>query len=102
MVIMKDIKQYITEGKDGWEFFDSATDTFGSGIELSGLENQKIKWILVNTDSEIIAGVTEHDLDSWAEDDEYFKDAAKAIKSLKIGDSYDADGGINIYLRIRK
>jgi len=99
---MKDIKQYITEGKTGWEFFDNVTDTFGSGIELSGLNKNNIKWLLVNLDSEIIAGVTEHDLDSWTEDDEYFKDAAKAIKSLNVGDSYDADGGINIYLRIRK
>ena len=26
----------------------------------------------------------------------------EAVKKLKIGESYDADGGINIYIRIKK
>lgn len=99
---MKDIKQYITEGKDSWEYFESVTDPSGAGIKLPGLEKNSIKWLLIDTETEMISGVTEYDLKQWTEDFEGWDEGEKAVKSLKVGESYDADGGINIYLRIKK
>ena len=48
-----------------------------------------------------ISAITENDLDSFKYD---FDDdvTGPKVKKLKIGDSYDADGGINIYIRIKK
>lgn len=99
---MKDIKDFINESNKGWEFFPNVTDQGMSGITLPGLSNKNIKWLLINPQSEIISGVTERDLASWTEDDDSFEYAEKAIKALKIGESFDADGGINIYIRIKK
>lgn len=98
---MKTIKDFINESNKGWEFFASVTDQGMSGITLPGLTDKKVKWLLINTESEIISGVTERDLKAWTEDDDSFEYAEKAIKALKIGEAFDADGGINIYIRIK-
>ena len=95
---MKDIKSFITEGENGWEFIESSWDN--SGEPLDALDTSAVKWILVNTESEFIMAVTENDLKSWSED-EGDDTLEKEVKKLKIGESYNADGGINIYLRIK-
>ena len=95
---MKDIKSFITEGENGWEFIESSWDN--SGEPLDALDISAVKWILVNTESEFIMAVTEKDLKSWSED-EGDDTLEKEVKKLKIGESYNADGGINIYLRIK-
>lgn len=95
---MKDIKNYITESSKGWEYLESITDT--TGINLPGLDNKAAKWLLINTETETISAVTEKDLDSFKDD---FGDdvTGPKVKKLKIGESFDADGGINIYIRIK-
>ena len=98
---MKDIKDFINESNKGWEFFASTSDPSMSAIKLPGLSNKNVKWLLINTQTEIISAVTERDLKAWTEDDDSFEYAEKAIKDLKIGDSFDSDGGINIYIRIK-
>ena len=100
---MKDINSYITESyKNGWQFFKSVTDPSYAGINLPGLENNDVKWLLINTETDSISGVTAQDLKQWTEDFEGFDEGEKAVKALKVGESYDADGGINIYIRIKK
>lgn len=91
---MKDIISKINEN---WEYTDNLQSR--EGVEINVPE--KAKWLLINTESEIITAVTEKELDSFKDD---FDDdeTAQAVKKLKIGESYDADGGINIYVRIKK
>ena len=98
---MKTIKDFINESNKGWEFFASVTDPSTVGIDLPGLENRAVKWLLINTETESISGVTTQDLEQWTKDFEGFDEGEKAVKALKVGESYDADGGINIYIRIK-
>lgn len=98
---MKNITNYIIEGKSGWDYFESVTDPSTAGINLPGLENSAVKWLLINTETESISGVTARDLKQWTEDFEGFDEGEKAVKALKVGESYDSDGGINIYVRIK-
>ena len=98
---MKDIKHFINESSNGWEFYSNVTDPSHAGIKLPGLENKNTKWLLINTETEQISGVTERDLKQWTEDFDGFDEGEKAVKALKVGESYDSDGGINIYIRIK-
>lgn len=98
---MKNIANYITESREGWVYFESVTDPSTAGINLPGLDKKEVKWILINTETESISGVTERDLKQWTEDFEGFDEGEKAVKALKVGESYDSDGGINIYVRIK-
>ena len=92
---MKKLKDKINEN---WEYIDDLRSS-GEGVELDVPENAK--WLLINTETETISAITENDLDSFKYD---FDDdvTGPKVKKLKIGDSYDADGGINIYIRIKK
>ena len=92
---MKDIVNKINEA---WEYLDDLRSS-GEGIKLDIPKNAK--WLLINTETETIFAVTEKDLDSFKDD---FDDdiTGPEVKKLKIGESYDADGGINIYIRIKK
>lgn len=98
---MKDIKTYINEGNKGWEYFSNVTSPSTSGIDLPGLDKKEVKWIIINTETESISAVTERDLKQWTEDYEGDDTGEKAVKALKVGESYDSDGGINIYVRIK-
>lgn len=91
---MKDIISKINES---WEY----TDNLQSREDVEINVPEKAKWLLINTEGETITAVTEKELDSFKDD---FDDdeTAQAVKKLKIGESYDADGGINIYVRIKK
>lgn len=91
---MKDIKKFINED---WEFQSHLQDT--TSEELNIPENAK--WLLINTEGEMISAVTEKDLDSFTKDFDD-EETGPAVKKLKIGETYDADGGINIYIRIKK
>lgn len=99
---MKDIKHFINESSKGWEYFKSVTDPSTAGINLPGLENKNTKWLLINTQNEMIAPYTESDLKQASEDLEDDGYLEKSVKALKIGESFDSDGGINIYIRIKK
>lgn len=92
---MKDITSKINES---WEYNDNLNST-DKGVEINVPE--KAKWLLINTEGEMITAVTEKELDSFKDDFDDDK-TAQAVKKLKIGESYDADGGINIYIRIKK
>ena len=91
---MKDIINKINEN---WEFQSNLKDTSSKEINVP----KDAKWLLINTEGEVISAVTENDIDSWKEDFDD-EETGLAIKKLKIGESYDADGGINIYVRIKK
>lgn len=91
---MKDIINKINEN---WEFQSNLKDTSSKEINVP----KDAKWLLINTEGEVISAVTENDIDSWKEDFDD-EETGPAIKKLKIGESYDADGGINIYIRIKK
>lgn len=90
---MKDI---ISKIEESWEFQSNLHDVEGDEINIP----KNAKWLLINTETEIISAITEKDLDSFADD---FDDdvTGPEVKKLKIGQSYDADGGINIYIRIK-
>ena len=96
---MKNINKFITEAIKGWAFYNDPVDT--SGQSLDALNNKEAKWLFINTEGEEIIPVTEKDLKSW-EDDLGQSYILPACKKLKIGESFDADGGISIYVRIKK
>lgn len=92
---MKSIKKFIQEG---WEYLDNINSTSSTEIDIPN----QAKWLLINTETETISAITEKDLKSFTEDygdDGYVENGCK---KLKIGDSFDSDGGINIYIRIKK
>lgn len=95
---MKDINTYLTEGKSGWQF-DRGT-LKQSSLSLDELNDSDVKWIRINIESEVIIPVTKEDIKLWAEDDEN-DELEKSVNSLKVGETYDADGGINLYIRIK-
>lgn len=99
---MKELNQYLSSKliKEDWEYMPSSYS--GDGEPLSELNDKNVKWIFINTETEVIMPVTEKDLDNWAEDFGIGDEFTKAVKALKIGESYDADGGISIYVRIKK
>lgn len=92
---MKDIVNKINEN---WEYINDLRSS-AEGVELDIPKNAK--WLLINTETETISAVTEKDLDLFKDD---FDDdvTGPEVKKLKIGESYDADGGINVYIRIKK
>lgn len=92
---MKDIKTKINEG---WEFTSHLSDTMGEELDIP----KSAKWLLINTEGEMISAVTAKDLNSFISDFDADPEDIAKIKKLKIGESYDADGGINIYIRIKK
>lgn len=92
---MKDIKTKINEG---WEFTSHLSDTMGEELDIP----KSAKWLLINTEGEMISAVTPKDLNSFISDFDADPEDITKIKKLKIGESYDADGGINIYIRIKK
>jgi len=98
---MKDIKEYITESSKGWEYFKSVTDPSTFGIDLPGLDNKDAKWLFIDTQNEMISPYTEADLRQATKDLENDDTIEKEVKKLKIGESYDDDGGISIYIRIK-
>ena len=49
----------------------------------------------------MISPYTEADLKQATKDLEDDDTIEKEVKKLKIGESYDSDGGINIYVRIK-
>lgn len=91
---MKHIGNFINED---WEFQSHLHDTESDELNIP----EKAKWLLINTEGEMITAITEKDLDSF-KDDFDDEETGPAVKKLKIGESYDADGGINIYVRIKK
>ena len=92
---MKDI---ISKIEESWEFQSNLHDVEGDEINIP----KNAKWLLINTEGEIISAVTAKDLNSFIDDFDADPEDIAKIKKLKIGESYDADGGINIYVRIKK
>lgn len=96
---MKNIKNYLTESSKGWEYFKSVTDPSGAGIDLPGLDNKNAKWLLIDTQGEMISPYTEADLKQATKDLEDDDTIEKEVKKLKIGESFNADR--DIYIRIK-
>ena len=98
---MKNIENFINEANhktDGWTYSTAYSEY---DEELQDLDDPKVKWLLINTEGKHIMPVSSDDLHSWSYD--YEDDTVeKECKKLKVGESYDADGGINIYIRIKK
>lgn len=94
---MKDIKNYLIMEYNPWKYNSGMHGTEDEDLNIP----PQAKWLLINPETETIIAITEKDLDSFKDD---FDDdtTGEAVKKLKIGESYDADGGINIYVRIKK
>ena len=58
---MKDIKTKINEG---WEFTSHLSDTMGEELDIP----KSAKWLLINTEGEMISAVTAKDLNSFISD----------------------------------
>ena len=72
-----------------------------SGKILNTLGHQA-KWIGIYTEGEEIEGVTEADVKEWESWDDVNGGELTELRDLKVGDYYDSDGGLHIYIRIRK
>jgi len=99
---MKDIKKFITEDNGGWVYNQDIMENQPKDISLPGLDKADNKWLFINTQGEMIAPVSEADLKEWADEMDEGDDILKECQKLKIGEAYDADGGISIYVRIKK
>ena len=99
---MKDIKNFITEDNGGWVYTQDIMENQPKDISLPRLDKPENKWLFINTQGEMIAPVSEADLKEWADEMEEGDDILKECQKLKIGEAYDADGGISIYVRIKK
>lgn len=97
---MKGLAEFLKESKKAWKYYESVTDPSYRSIDLPGLDDDEAKWLFINTQGEEIAPYTEADLRQATKDleDDFLE---KEVKKLKIGESYDADGGISIYVRIK-
>lgn len=82
----------INEGKNSWNIVNGA-----SGRVLSTVGFDQYLWI--NLESQEIGSFSEKRIESFASDfgDEHI---ANELKKLKVGEVYDADGGINIYIKL--
>ena len=96
---MKNITNYLTEGKSSWNFFKSVYDPSDSGLKLDGLDNADVKWIYIDIDNHSITPYTEDDIKQATKDleDDYLE---KELLKLKIGDSYNENDKY-IYVRIK-
>lgn len=99
---MKDIKNFITESSSTWVYNEDIMENQPRDIDLPKLGNPENKWLFINTEGEMIAPVSEADLKSWADEMGEGDNILKECQKLKIGEAYDADGGISIYVRIKK
>lgn len=99
---MEELNKYLSNKlfNEDWEYVPSSYN--GDGEPLEELNDKNVKWIFINTETEVIMPVTEKDLKGWADDFDLGDEFINSIKALKIGESYDADGGISIYIRIKK
>lgn len=97
---MKNIKNYINESSNVWKYISSVSNSSNSGVKLPGLENKDAKWLYIDMNNQIITPYTEDDLKQWTEDYEGDDTGEKAVKSLKIGEIYNADDN-NLYVRIK-
>lgn len=94
---MLNLEKYIRESQNAeWEF-NSDIDGYGKSVSFS----VKNKWLYINTETLIIAPVDEKTLNSYVKEFDMDPEELKDIKNLKVGESYDADGGITIYVRIK-
>ena len=98
---MKGLIEFLNESNNSWKYFQSVTDPSTFGIDLPGLGDKDAKWLFIDTQGEMISPYTEADLRQATKDLENDDTIEKAVKKLKIGESYDADGGISIYVRIK-
>lgn len=84
---MKSILNFINESANYWEMHR----------HFSYIPSAKYLWM--NTEGLVYGFMTDKDIKSLASDFE--EDAVDYIYALKPGEMYDADGGINLYFRIK-
>jgi len=60
-----------------------------------------VKWVGIYTEGETIESVTEDDIKSW-EDDFEDEEIINNMYDIELGDAWDSDGGLHIYIRIRE
>lgn len=90
---MRTINEYMNESNnDQWTILTSMNGIKQAKVDLN---NSEMLWF--NLDSQMMAPISSDDIRYLEHED---KDLADIIRSLKVGESYDADGGINIYMRI--
>ena len=68
---------------------------------IGSLNSTETKWVGIFTEVCEIMGVTERNVKEWAEDEDN-EEFYNKMHNLNIGDVYDSDGGLHIYIRIRE
>lgn len=90
---MRTINNFINESNnDQWIINTSVNGAKQAKVDFN---NSEMLWF--NLDSQVMAPMSNDDIRYLEHEDQ---DLANAIEGLKVGESYDADGGINIYMRI--
>ena len=92
-----------SKGKFSKDFINELTNLKENIInkKILKLLGSKAKWIGIYTEGETIEGITEDDVKWWKddfEDDEIINN----MYDIELGDAWDSDGGLHIYIRIRK
>ena len=95
---MKDIKNFIFESNNGWNYFKDVYDPSGAGLKLNGLNANDVKWIYIDIDKNTICPYTENNLTQATKDleDDYLENE---LNKLKVGESYNENG--KIYIKIK-
>lgn len=92
---MKNLIDRLINESNGFEIYTGGN----GGINFKWTPNCKFIWL--NTEGEKIGFLSENEIESFGND--YNDDnLVKEILSLKPGEMYDADGGINYYIRYAK
>lgn len=90
---MKDIKNFLTEAKDGFDI------QWNTSYEFKW--TPKAEWLSINVAETHFDWITKEDLDSWIPDYGGTQEEVDAMLSMKPGDVYTPDG-YNYYFRFKK
>ena len=93
---MKSLIEFLNESRTYWQ---PAYDTPQSK-DMEYSEDKPFLWF--TTEGQVYGFMSEKMIKEFENDDDANKEDIKAILDLKPGEMFDADGGINIYIRIKE
>lgn len=93
---MKSLIEYLNETRTYWQ------PAFGTpqSNDMKYSDDKKFLWF--TTEGQVYGFMSEKMIKAFENDYEGAEDDVKAILDLKPGEMFDADGGINIYIRIKE
>jgi len=87
---MKEITKYLTESHNQWD------------IDNEWAFNASTEFMWINTEGQSIGFMSEKQVKSFVDDfGEEEQGTVDDILALKVGEMYDSDAGINLYVRIK-